>query len=73
MDSWEPISVLAAKVQKGELKAVGLVRKSLERIEKNQDFDAIISKLEEPALKRAALKSRLYYTMVSQNISLSKF
>lgn len=50
---WLPIAEIATKVQAGELKAVDLVRQSLENIADNKDFDAIISTLEKPALERA--------------------
>lgn len=51
---WPAISVIAAKVKKGELKAVDLVNQALNNIEDNKDFDTIISKTEERALQRAA-------------------
>ncbi len=37
--SWDPISVLASKVQSGELKAADLVEKSLKLIEEKKDFN----------------------------------
>ncbi len=51
--SWDPISVLASKVQSGELKAADLVEKSLKLIEEKKDFNAIISVVRERALERA--------------------
>jgi len=54
MDDWPAIADIAARVQKGELKAVDLVNKSLAAIEANQDYDAIISTLQDRALSRAA-------------------
>ncbi len=54
MNDWPTIADIAERVQKGELKAVDLVKKSLALIEENKDFDAIISTLEGRALERAA-------------------
>jgi aspartyl-tRNA(Asn)/glutamyl-tRNA(Gln) amidotransferase subunit A len=54
MSDWPSISEIADKVQKGELKAVDLVKKSLAAIAEKEDFNAIISTVEERALKRAA-------------------
>jgi len=54
MDDWPAIADIALRVQKGELKAVDLVKKSLAAIEANKEYDAIISTLEERALTRAA-------------------
>ncbi|MDO8591522.1 MAG: Asp-tRNA(Asn)/Glu-tRNA(Gln) amidotransferase subunit GatA [bacterium] len=53
MSVWPAIADIAERVQKGELKAVDLVKQSLERIKKNKDFDAIISVMEDRALERA--------------------
>src|SRR3990167_1209937 len=53
MGKWPAIAGIAARVQKGELKAVDLVKQSLGSINENKDYDAIISTLEERALKRA--------------------
>jgi len=53
MDAWSSIADIAAKVQSGELKASGLVKRSLSKIDENKEFDAIISTLEERALQRA--------------------
>lgn len=50
---WEPIAVIAAKVQSGELKSTDLVNKSLTAIRNNREYDAIIATLEENALRRA--------------------
>lgn len=52
-DGWEPIDVLAAKVRAKKLMAVELVEKALDRIDKAEGFDAIISKIEKRALTRA--------------------
>jgi len=54
MDDWPAIADIATRVQKGELKAVDLVKKSLAAIEEKKEYDAIISTLEERALARAA-------------------
>ncbi|MEK7561606.1 MAG: Asp-tRNA(Asn)/Glu-tRNA(Gln) amidotransferase subunit GatA [Patescibacteria group bacterium] len=53
MNAWPPIADIAARVQKAELKAVDLVRQSLTEIEKNKEFNAIISTVQDRALKRA--------------------
>src|SRR4051812_18528927 len=54
MSDWSSISEIASKVQKGELKAVNLAKKSLAAIAEKENFKAIISKLEDRALARAA-------------------
>ena len=54
MDDWPAIADIATRVQKGELKAIDLVKKSLTAIEDKKEYDAIISTLEERALARAA-------------------
>ncbi len=43
MKPWPKINEIAAGVQKGELKAVDLVKQSLKAIEETKDFDVIIS------------------------------
>lgn len=53
MSTWPAIADIAAAVQRGQLKAVDLVRQSLDEIRKNKDYDAIISVVEERALQRA--------------------
>jgi len=53
MDDWPAIADIALRVQKGELKAVDLVKKSLAAIEDSKEYDAIISTLEERAIARA--------------------
>jgi aspartyl-tRNA(Asn)/glutamyl-tRNA(Gln) amidotransferase subunit A len=50
---WEPIAVLAAKVQSGELKAADLVEKALKTIEAKKDFNAVIVTTEKRARERA--------------------
>jgi aspartyl-tRNA(Asn)/glutamyl-tRNA(Gln) amidotransferase subunit A len=52
--SWPKIADLAASVKKGETQAGDLVEKSLDLIKQNQDYQAIISILEERARSRAA-------------------
>jgi aspartyl-tRNA(Asn)/glutamyl-tRNA(Gln) amidotransferase subunit A len=53
MGDWPAIAELAGKVKSGELKSVDLVKKSLAKIEETKDYNAIISTLDERALKRA--------------------
>jgi aspartyl-tRNA(Asn)/glutamyl-tRNA(Gln) amidotransferase subunit A len=53
MAAWDPIATIAAKVQKGELKAVDLIEKSLAAIAEKAEFNAIIATLDEPARARA--------------------
>ena len=50
---WDPISVLAGKVQAGELKAVDLVNQALTAVKENEEYQAIISTLEARAMDRA--------------------
>jgi aspartyl-tRNA(Asn)/glutamyl-tRNA(Gln) amidotransferase subunit A len=54
MDNWPALVDIAACVQKGELKAVDLVKRAFAAIEDNKEYEAIISKLEARALARAA-------------------
>ncbi len=54
MSQWLPIEQIARSVNSGELKAQDLVKQSLKSISDNKDFDAIISTLEDNALKRAS-------------------
>ena len=51
--NWEPIEAIAAGVQNGSMKSVDLVKKSIQAIADNQEFQAIIATLEDNALKRA--------------------
>jgi len=53
MSAWEPIADIAAKVQRGELKAVDLVEQSLTAIAKQEDFKAIIVTTADRARERA--------------------
>ncbi|HEY4160863.1 MAG TPA: Asp-tRNA(Asn)/Glu-tRNA(Gln) amidotransferase subunit GatA [Candidatus Saccharimonadales bacterium] len=53
MADWEPVADLAAKVRKGELKAVDLVEKSLAAIAKKDEFKAIIATTADRARERA--------------------
>ncbi len=53
MQGWPKISDIAARVQKGELKAAELVKDSIERAKQAGDFDIFISLTEERALRRA--------------------
>jgi aspartyl-tRNA(Asn)/glutamyl-tRNA(Gln) amidotransferase subunit A len=52
--AWQTIPQIAKDVKNGKLKAVDLVKQSLKEIEDKQEFDAIISTLEQRALQRAA-------------------
>jgi aspartyl-tRNA(Asn)/glutamyl-tRNA(Gln) amidotransferase subunit A len=51
--SWEPIELLAKKVQSKELTAVELVQKSLNAIEKNIEYHAILQINKDSAIKKA--------------------
>ncbi len=51
--SWEPIADIAAKVQKGELKAVDLVEQSLAAIAEKESFKAVIATTADRARERA--------------------
>ncbi|HSX18008.1 MAG TPA: Asp-tRNA(Asn)/Glu-tRNA(Gln) amidotransferase subunit GatA [Candidatus Saccharimonadales bacterium] len=53
MGSWPKIADISLRVQKGELKAADLVKQSIELIEQNKDYGAIISVTEERAVERA--------------------
>src|SRR5690242_6055325 len=52
--TWLPIATMAEKVGRGELRAVELVQQSLKVMSGKQEYDAIITTLEERALGRAA-------------------
>ncbi|HSX15344.1 MAG TPA: Asp-tRNA(Asn)/Glu-tRNA(Gln) amidotransferase subunit GatA [Candidatus Saccharimonadales bacterium] len=53
MADWEPIAAIAAKVQKGELKAADLVEKALAAIAEKEEFKAIIATTADRARERA--------------------
>lgn len=53
MSTWEPIADIAAKVQRGELKAVDLVEQSLAAIAEKDEYKAIIALTAERARQRA--------------------
>jgi aspartyl-tRNA(Asn)/glutamyl-tRNA(Gln) amidotransferase subunit A len=53
MSSWLPIKEIADKVQKGELKAVDLTHQALNTIREKEEYNAIISIIEDRALERA--------------------
>lgn len=53
MDSWEPIKDIAAKVQKGELKALDLVEESLRLIAEKEEYKAIVATTADRARERA--------------------
>ena len=54
MNDWPAIADIAKDVNSGKLKALDLVKKSLQAIADKQDYDATISTLEDRALERAA-------------------
>jgi aspartyl-tRNA(Asn)/glutamyl-tRNA(Gln) amidotransferase subunit A len=54
MSGWPKIAEIAKKVQNGGVKAVDLVKQSLNVIEDKKEYNAIISTLKERALERAA-------------------
>ncbi|MBI1952345.1 Asp-tRNA(Asn)/Glu-tRNA(Gln) amidotransferase subunit GatA [Candidatus Saccharibacteria bacterium] len=54
MSSWPAIADIAADVQKGSLSSVDLVKRTLDEIRKNKEYDAIISTMSDRALQRAA-------------------
>lgn len=53
MGAWLPIATIAAKVQSGELKARDLVEQSLQAIEDNKAYNAILATTAERARARA--------------------
>lgn len=53
MSQWPAISEIAARVQKGGLKAADLIERSLRTIEEKQEFSAIIASTAERARERA--------------------
>src|SRR6266446_6059802 len=53
MATWPKIADISTRVQKGELKAADLVKQSIELIEQNKDYGAIISATKERAVERA--------------------
>jgi aspartyl-tRNA(Asn)/glutamyl-tRNA(Gln) amidotransferase subunit A len=53
MATWEPIAVIAAKVQSGEVKAADLVEKSLSAIAEKEEYKAIIATTADRARERA--------------------
>ncbi|HUC95556.1 MAG TPA: Asp-tRNA(Asn)/Glu-tRNA(Gln) amidotransferase subunit GatA [Candidatus Saccharimonadia bacterium] len=55
MNYWPKISELAEQVNQKKVSAVSLVEKSLKIIKEKSEFDAIISVIEDRALKRAKL------------------
>lgn len=54
MSEWAKITDLVDGVKSGKLTATELVKKSLDLIDKNKDFQAIIAKTDKQALKRAS-------------------
>jgi aspartyl-tRNA(Asn)/glutamyl-tRNA(Gln) amidotransferase subunit A len=55
MDTWPKIVDIAADVQSGKKKAIDLVNESLNQIEKNKEYNTIISVCAERAKERAAI------------------
>jgi len=53
INQWEPIELLASKVNSGRIKAIDLVNQSLDLILEYAEYDAIISTLEQSAQSRA--------------------
>ena len=53
MDDWPTIADIAGRVQKGELKAVDLMKHSFDMIARTKEFEAIISVPEARAMARA--------------------
>lgn len=53
VSQWLPIADIAAKVQSGELKAVDLVKRSIQTIDDKAEFQAIIATLDDSATKHA--------------------
>ena len=53
MDDWDRVADIAEAVNGGRSKAVDQVNKSLELLEKYQEYQAVISVLKENALERA--------------------
>lgn len=53
MATWQPVADIAADVTSGKLKAVDLVKKSLDLINENKEFNTVISTIEDRALERA--------------------
>lgn len=54
MKDWPNLSILASRVQSGELKAVDLIQQALAAAKANSEYDALISTLEDSALKKAS-------------------
>lgn len=54
MSQWLPVKELAAKVRKGDIKAVDLVEQALKTIEDKKDFNAILTTTAQRARERAA-------------------
>ncbi len=53
--SWDKIAKLASDVQSGKVKAVDLVKKSIELIDKNEEFHALLTTTKNSAIIEAAL------------------
>lgn len=57
--SWPKITEIVDSVKSGDVKAVDLVKASLEKIDETEDYKSIISKLETRAIERAEEVDRL--------------
>lgn len=64
MSIWEPIDVLASKVQSGEVSAISLVEKSLGMIAQLSEYNVVVSTTKARALERA--------NMIDQMVKLGK-
>jgi aspartyl-tRNA(Asn)/glutamyl-tRNA(Gln) amidotransferase subunit A len=53
MSQWLDIDLIAKQVNSGEVSALSLVNKSLQTIDKNKEYDAIISVIKDRAIDRA--------------------
>ena len=53
MSQWIDIDKLALDVSSGKISALSLVEKSLKTIKEKTDFNAVISTIEDRAIKRA--------------------
>ncbi|MBI4033580.1 Asp-tRNA(Asn)/Glu-tRNA(Gln) amidotransferase subunit GatA [Candidatus Saccharibacteria bacterium] len=54
MADWPGVAEISSRVQKGELRAVNLVKQALDNLKAAADYDAVISLTDGRALKRAA-------------------
>lgn len=52
-NTWQPLEKIADSVRRGQISATSLTTKALDLIDANSDYNAVILKLEERALKQA--------------------